>query len=116
MARQRAPTTPPLQGHTAHRRTGAPALLVFAAASLGDALSKVDADFTARTGIDVKASFAASAVLARQIEAGGPADVFSFSRMRSVWITSSSALRGLPRKRRGECDLQALTLRAARFR
>jgi ABC-type molybdate transport system substrate-binding protein len=55
---------------------GASALLAFAAAALGDALSTVDADFTARMGIEVKASFAASAVLARQIGAGRPADVF----------------------------------------
>ncbi len=54
----------------------APTLLVFAAASLADALTQVDALFTARTGIAVKASLAASSVLARQIEAGAPADVF----------------------------------------
>jgi molybdate transport system substrate-binding protein len=57
--------------------TPAPAtLLVFAAASLTDVLQEVDAAFTARTGIQVKASFAASSVLAKQIEAGAPADVF----------------------------------------
>ena len=66
----RADSSAPTRPH------GASALLVFAAASLGDALSQVDADFTARTGIEVKASFAASALLARQIEAGAPADVF----------------------------------------
>ena len=52
------------------------ALLVFAAASLTDALQEVDAAFTADTGIPVKVSFAASSVLAKQIEAGAPADVF----------------------------------------
>jgi molybdate transport system substrate-binding protein len=54
----------------------APALLVFAAASLGDALTQVDAAFTAQTGVQVRASFAASSVLAKQIEAGAPAEVF----------------------------------------
>jgi molybdate transport system substrate-binding protein len=55
---------------------GARSLLVFAAASLTDALQEVDAAFTARTGTAVKASFAASSVLAKQIEAGAGADVF----------------------------------------
>jgi len=54
----------------------APALLVFAAASLSDSLTQVDAAFTAETGVQVKASFAASSVLAKQIEAGAPAEVF----------------------------------------
>jgi molybdate transport system substrate-binding protein len=54
----------------------AQALLVFAAASLEDALTQVDTAFTAATGARVKASFAASSVLAKQIEAGAPADVF----------------------------------------
>jgi molybdate transport system substrate-binding protein len=51
-------------------------LLVFAAASLTDALQQIDGAFSAQTGIAVKASFAASSVLAKQIEAGAPAQVF----------------------------------------
>jgi ABC-type molybdate transport system substrate-binding protein len=51
-------------------------LLVFAAASLSDALEEVDRAFTARTGVRVNASYAASSLLAKQIEAGAPADVF----------------------------------------
>src|ERR1700752_856456 len=51
-------------------------LLVFAAASLADALEEVDRAFTAATGVRVAASYAASSVLAKQIEAGAPADVF----------------------------------------
>jgi molybdate transport system substrate-binding protein len=51
-------------------------LLVFAAASLTDALEEVNRAFTARTHLEVRASFAASSVLAKQIEAGAPADVF----------------------------------------
>lgn len=53
-----------------------PALLVYAAASLTDALDEVDVLFSTQTGTPVKASFAASSVLAKQIEAGAPADVF----------------------------------------
>lgn len=50
---------------------------VFAAASLASALGDVHASFTAKTGIKVVASFAASSALIRQIEAGAPADVFA---------------------------------------
>ena len=53
-----------------------PALLVFAAASLSEALEEVDRAFTQRTTIPVRASYAASSALARQIEAGAPADLF----------------------------------------
>lgn len=51
-------------------------ITVFAAASLTDALNTLDARYTARTGAPVVASFAASSTLARQIEAGAPAQVF----------------------------------------
>jgi molybdate transport system substrate-binding protein len=51
-------------------------IIVFAAASLTDALGEIDAAFTANTGIEVKASFAASSALARQIESGAKAEVF----------------------------------------
>jgi len=53
-----------------------PTLLVFAAASLTDALEEVDRAFTRDTHIGVQSSYAASSVLARQIEAGAHADVF----------------------------------------
>jgi molybdate transport system substrate-binding protein len=56
--------------------TGPGEILVFAAASLTDALAQVDAAFTAGSEVKVKVSFAASSVLAKQIEAGAPADVF----------------------------------------
>jgi molybdate transport system substrate-binding protein len=51
-------------------------IVVFAAASLTDALGEIDKAYTARTGVEVKASFAASSVLARQIESGAKAEVF----------------------------------------
>jgi molybdate transport system substrate-binding protein len=50
--------------------------IVFAAASLTEAVTEVSAAFTQETGIAVKTSFAASSVLARQIEAGAPATAF----------------------------------------
>lgn len=61
---------------------GAPAfaqpapVTVFAAASLRNALDEVDAAYTARSHTPVRTSYAASSALARQIEQGGPADVF----------------------------------------
>jgi len=51
-------------------------LVVFAAASMKNALDDIDAAFTARTGIKVTASYAASSTLAKQIEQGAPADTF----------------------------------------
>ncbi|HVS75325.1 MAG TPA: molybdate ABC transporter substrate-binding protein [Steroidobacteraceae bacterium] len=51
-------------------------VLVFAAASLANVLGDLDEAFTARTGIRVTSSLAASSTLAKQIEAGAPADVF----------------------------------------
>jgi len=52
------------------------AITIYAAASLADVLQDIAADFTARTGTAVKFNFAASSLLARQIEAGAPADLF----------------------------------------
>lgn len=50
---------------------------VFAAASLKDALDNAGKAFTTQTGIELKASYAASSALARQIESGAPADLFA---------------------------------------
>src|SRR3984893_194510 len=51
-------------------------LTVFAAASMKNALDDIDAAYTAKTGIKIVASYAASSALAKQIEQGAPADVF----------------------------------------
>jgi len=51
-------------------------LVVFAAASMKDALDDVDAAFTRASGIRVTTSYDASSVMIKQIEAGAPADVF----------------------------------------
>jgi molybdate transport system substrate-binding protein len=51
-------------------------LNVFAAASMKNALDDIDKAFTARAGVKVNASYAASSQLAKQIEQGAPADIF----------------------------------------
>ncbi len=51
-------------------------LTVFAAASMTDALRDAGKSFTEQTGVPVVFSFAGTGTLARQIEAGAPADVF----------------------------------------
>ena len=51
-------------------------ITVFAAASMKNALDEVDAAYTAKTGIGFSVSYAASSVLAKQIEQVAPADVF----------------------------------------
>lgn len=53
-----------------------PALLVFAAASLTNVLGDLAPAWENASGVSVKLSFAASSVLARQIEAGSNSDVF----------------------------------------
>jgi molybdate transport system substrate-binding protein len=59
----------PAAGHAAD-------LLVFAAASLKDALDAINKAYTAGSGQPVVVSYAASSALARQIEEAAPADVF----------------------------------------
>ena len=51
-------------------------LVVFAAASLTDAIGEVSNEFTRETGIQIRPSFAASSALAKQIESGAPVGVF----------------------------------------
>ncbi|HET9864513.1 MAG TPA: molybdate ABC transporter substrate-binding protein [Steroidobacteraceae bacterium] len=62
----------PLHAEGAERRE----LLVFAAASLTDVLGEISRGFEQQGGLPVKLAFAASSVLARQVEAGGQAEVF----------------------------------------
>jgi len=57
-------------------RAGAEEVLVFAAASLKSALDEIAPAFEQQTGHDVTVSYAASSVLARQIQLGAPADIF----------------------------------------
>lgn len=53
-----------------------PPLVVFAAASLGEVIEAISADFSGQTHQPVRTVHAGSAQLARQIDQGAPADVF----------------------------------------
>jgi len=66
-------------------------ITVFAAASMTNALDDVDATFTKETGIKTTASYEASSALAKQIEAGAPADVFISADLR--WMDYASERR-----------------------
>ena len=57
-----------------HARAEGP--VVFAAASLKDALDAVNAEWKKASGKQATISYAASSVLAKQIEQGAPADIF----------------------------------------
>ena len=52
-------------------------LTAFVAASMKSAVDDINAEFTKTTGIQVVSSYAASSALAKQIEAGAPADLFA---------------------------------------
>ncbi|WP_155905446.1 molybdate ABC transporter substrate-binding protein [Methylopila sp. M107] len=51
-------------------------VVVFAAASLKNALDAIAKDWTKESGVEVKASYAASSALAKQLEQDAPADLF----------------------------------------
>ena len=51
-------------------------VMVFAAASLTDSLKEIAADYEKQSGERIVFNFAASGLLARQIEEGAPADLF----------------------------------------
>jgi molybdate transport system substrate-binding protein len=55
---------------------GTKTVVVFAAASLKNALSTIAKDWETKTGNKATLSFAASSALAKQIESGAPADLF----------------------------------------
>ncbi len=59
-----------IQAHAANDVT------VYAAASLTNAITDLEKAFEKQTKIEVKTSYAGSSTLAKQIEAGAPADVF----------------------------------------
>jgi molybdate transport system substrate-binding protein len=65
-----------LAGLTAPSAQAADKVVVFAAASLKNALDNINAAWKAETGKEATISYAASSALAKQIESAAPADVF----------------------------------------
>lgn len=57
-------------------------VVVFAAASLTNALNEIGESFTAQTGHTMKPSYAASSALAKQVEQGAPAHVFASADLK----------------------------------
>jgi molybdate transport system substrate-binding protein len=67
---------------------------VFAAASLKNALDNAGKAFTAQSGVELKASYAASSALARQIESGAPADLFASADLEWMdYLTKKNLIR-----------------------
>lgn len=80
-------------------RAAADDVVVFAAASLSNALNAVAGAWSAETGHSATLSFAGSSALARQIQAGAPADVFVSASVD--WmneLAASGDLRGATRR------------------
>jgi molybdate transport system substrate-binding protein len=67
---------------------------VFAAASLSDAFNSIGKTFTDQTGVAVRFSFASSAVLARQIDQGAPADLFASADIEWMdWVQARNLIK-----------------------
>jgi molybdate transport system substrate-binding protein len=60
-------------------------IIVFAAASLKDALDEVNAAYKQAKGVDVTTSYAGSGALIKQIEQGAPAQVFISADLESMY-------------------------------
>ena len=60
----------------AEKDTAQDTVVVFAAASLTNAINEISANYEQEKGTQIKTSYAASSALAKQIENGAPADIF----------------------------------------
>ncbi|PWB80017.1 MAG: molybdate ABC transporter substrate-binding protein [Methylocystaceae bacterium] len=76
----------------ADKATAAKTVTIFAAASLKNALDDAAAAFKKKTGVEVSVSYAASLPLAKQIEAGAPADIFISADVASADYLSTRNL------------------------
>jgi molybdate transport system substrate-binding protein len=66
------------------QQSAAQEITVAAAANLTDAFTEVSNQFTAKTGVRVVCSFASTADLTKQIENGGPFDVFASADVEHI--------------------------------
>jgi molybdate transport system substrate-binding protein len=85
-----------------------PGPVVFAAASMKTALDAIASDFAKKTGAAPKISYGSSAVLAKQIEQGAPADVFISADLK--WMDYLDKVKLLKAKTRRNLLGNALVL------
>ncbi|KQO70003.1 molybdate ABC transporter substrate-binding protein [Methylobacterium sp. Leaf88] len=83
-------------------------VVVFAAASLKNALDAATAAWTTETGKTARISYAASSALAKQIEAGAPADLFLSADL--AWMDDVAGKDGLKPGTRSNLLRNALVL------
>lgn len=74
-------------------------VVVFAAASLKNALDRIAKDWEGKTGKKTTLSFAASSAIAKQIEAGAPADLFISADLKWMdWAAERNLIDAASRK------------------
>ena len=74
-------------------------VVVFAAASLKNALDRIAKDWEAKAGKTATLSFAASSALAKQIESGAPADLFISADLKWMdWVAERNLIDPASRK------------------
>jgi len=87
-------------------------LTVLAAASMKNALDDISAAYTAKSGVRIVASYAASSALAKQIEQGAPADIFASAD--TDWMDYSIGKRNIDEATRVNLLGNSLVLIAAK--
>jgi molybdate transport system substrate-binding protein len=84
----------------APRRAGLAPIGLFAAASLREVLDAAIVDYQRHSGRSVRATYAGSALLARQIERGAPADLFvSADEVWMDWLQQRGLIESAARRR-----------------
>lgn len=79
---------------------------MFAAASMREAMEQAAAAFEAESGVETVVSLAASSVLARQIAAGAPADIFISANLAwTDWLEERGFIRAESRRNVAGNDL-----------
>lgn len=74
-------------------------VVVFAAASLKNAIDRIAKDWEAKSGTKVTSSYAASSAIAKQIESGAPADLFISADLKWMdWLAERKLIDDASRK------------------
>lgn len=74
-------------------------VVVFAAASLKNAIDRIAKDWEAKSGTKVTSSYAASSAIAKQIESGAPADLFISADLKWMdWLAERKLINDASRK------------------